>query len=274
MRCDGKTAPRKPWRVIDRIRFGLRDRLEEKVTVTDGENEYVFVCTNRFEVWRAATLLAKEEGTIAWFRSQTRPGDVVYDVGANIGLYSIFAGPLVGETGRVFAFEPHAVNFVHLCRNIMANGLGGRVVPLSLALADRPGYSPFNYLEWGAASSFSQFGTEAPPTAIGFSELKYGSSVDEMVEAGALPPPDLVKIDVDGLEERVIEGMRRLLAGPNRPRSIQTEIPRLDNGRMESLFDDMGYALRDRHFTAAGKHKLARGLQVNEIHHNALFEPA
>ncbi len=274
MRCDGKTAPRKLWRVIDRLRFGLRDRLTEEVTVVDGERSYRFACTNRFEVWRAATMMVKEEGTIEWLRGEVRPDDVVYDIGANIGLYSIFAGARLGGSGRVYAFEPHAMNFAHLCRNIMANGLGETVTPVSVALSDGPTFSAFHYLQWDAASSFSQFGDVAEDFATKFVELKYGCALDEMLAEGALPPPTLVKIDVDGNEPKILRGMKGLLEGPERPRSVQVEIQKGGSDGIVALMQSMTYELAHRHFTISGKKKLARGLSRDDVAHNAVFVPA
>jgi len=274
MRCDGKMAPRKLWRVIDRLRFGLRDRLTAEITVVDGARSYRFACTNRFEVWRAATMMIKEEGTIEWLRGAIRPDDVLYDIGANIGLYSIFAGVQMGGGGRVYAFEPHAVNFTHLCRNIMANGLAETVTPVSVALNDGPAFSTFHYLQWDAASSFSQFGDVADDFPTKFVELKYGCALDEMLSAGALPPPTLIKIDVDGNEPKVLRGMEGLLKGPRKPRSVQVEIPKGDGDGIGALMKAMGYELAHRHFTMSGKKKLARGLSHDDVAHNAVFVPA
>ncbi len=272
-RCTGRGAPRKIWRVIDRLRFGLRDRLEEKVIVVEDGRRYSFVCTNRLEVLRAATLLVKEEGTIAWLRGGARPGDVVYDVGANIGLYSIFAANLLGAEGAVYAFEPHAVNFTHLCRNIAENGLGGRVVPLSVALSDADGFSDFNYLDWSAGSSFSQLGEVSEAFETAFAELKYGVTVDTLIGANAVPPPNLVKIDVDGIEAKVLRGMKGLLAGNRRPRSVQVELQKHDDGAIADFMDSVGYAPVERHYSMFGQMKLARGVDPAAIAHNVVFAP-
>ena len=64
--------------------------------------EYKFAYDNAIEYFRAQTLFTKEEGTIAWLQRELKPGDVFYDVGANVGCYTIVAAKLVGETGMVW----------------------------------------------------------------------------------------------------------------------------------------------------------------------------
>jgi FkbM family methyltransferase len=272
VRCDGKTKPNKYVRVTGRLRFALRNVLEQPVTVEDGDRKLNFYCDNRDEVWRVMTLLVKEEGTIEWLRSNISSGSIVFDIGANIGLYTIYAASLLNGSGHVFAFEPHAINFAHLVRNIDANGFGTQVSALSIALFDKAGLLPFSYSDWAAGTSKNQLKMNGGRNV--FSELKYAAVVDDLVGSGSLPAPDLIKIDVDGAEPQIIRGMRDLMASSQRPRSIQVEIQKNDNGQIVQLMEAQGYRLSSRHFTMAGKNKLKRGLAVEQIAHNCIFSPA
>ena len=66
--------------------------------------------------------LIHEERTTALFKRVVRRGDVVLDLGANIGYFTLLAARLVGESGRVYAFEPEPMNFEYLKKNIAVNG--------------------------------------------------------------------------------------------------------------------------------------------------------
>ena len=77
-------------------------------------------------LWRAETLLDKEPATIRWIDTFS-PGEVLWDIGANIGIYSLYAGVVKGV--EVLAFEPASFNHALLCDNIRLNGLEDRVRP-------------------------------------------------------------------------------------------------------------------------------------------------
>jgi len=93
----------------------LRQQLVKQVRVSDGQFEYEFRCETPVEVWRAKTLPVKEAGTIQWIAGRVQSGDVFYDIGANIGLYTLVAGKRVGPAGMVYAFEPHVKNVDSYC---------------------------------------------------------------------------------------------------------------------------------------------------------------
>ncbi len=97
-------------RLDDQQWLKLRNQLVQIVKVDDGQFTYRFRCETPFEMWRARTLLEKEEGTVRWIRNSVRDGEVFYDIGANIGLYTLLAGYRVGAVGGVYAFEPHVAN--------------------------------------------------------------------------------------------------------------------------------------------------------------------
>jgi FkbM family methyltransferase len=162
--------------------------------------------------WRVDTLFTKEPGTIDWLHSFT-PGDVFVDVGANIGLYSLYAG-VIGKA-QVYAFEPEAQNYVELCRNVMLNGADGDVAAYCAAITDRETeFSRLLLSALGPGLSEHDFGEPSRPRAgkPGPSQGCIGFSLDYLVESKAVPEPDHVKIDVDGHEGKVVKGMARLIA--------------------------------------------------------------
>lgn len=162
--------------------------------------------------WRVRTLFTKEPGTIDWIHA-FHPGEAVVDVGANVGMYSLYAGVVAGA--RVFAFEPESQNYAELCRSIFFNDAARRnVVAWCAAIGDRPvEVSRLFVRDLHTGDSFHDFGEPSRDYASTerFAQGSVGFSLDHLVSIGALPQPDHVKIDVDGHEHKVIAGMRDLL---------------------------------------------------------------
>jgi len=160
IRTDGKSWPpnrlsKKSFQFWDR----LRRTLVRDVEIVDTHSRYRFRCETLWELTRCMSLFTKEAGTCEWIENEVAPGEVFYDIGANIGIYSVLAAFRVGESGRVYAFEPHSANFTRLAANIVANSLQQIIVPCSFALNDVDGYFPFNYSSSEAASANSQLAT-------------------------------------------------------------------------------------------------------------------
>lgn len=134
---------------------------------------------------------------------QTDSGKVVYDIGAHVGWYSLIASRLVGDAGRVVAFEPHPPNLSYLRRHLQLNSVSNvTILPVAVAGCDgTTGFLP------GASRSTGRL---AKPSADTRSVRT--TSVDSLVEAGEAPPPDVIKIDVEGAEKDVLVGARHTLA--------------------------------------------------------------
>jgi FkbM family methyltransferase len=246
----------------------------ESTTLTDGTYEYHFVCHTQKERNRASRLFDKEKGTIEWLQRSLRASDVFYDVGANIGTFTIFAGRRLGDGGQVVAFEPHIPNANSLIENIFLNGLEQRARLVTAALTHREGYNAFNYHSMYAGASTSQYGRhEYEGAAFNplFVEIKHGCTIDGLCAAGVIPPPDLVKIDVDGLDFEVLQGMRGVMASPSRPRSVQIELGTDSTPKILPLCAELGYELRERHWTQAGLDFIAQGGTPEDYPHYGIF---
>ncbi|REJ70626.1 MAG: FkbM family methyltransferase [Planctomycetota bacterium] len=251
------------------------EELVETVSVSDGKFTHRFRCANPWERMRAATLAEKEEGTVRWIDETLQPGDVFYDIGANIGIYALMAAARVEDRGTVYAFEPHAANVMALLGNVAENSLGSRVKVIATPLADVEGFAEFHYQRPEGGSSMSQLGerrdaTEQPFEPC-FSEWKFGATVDRLIERGAIHPPTVVKIDVDGNELKVLQGMRQLLTGASAPRSVQVEIHHRGKAEILALMAECGYQVIDRHYTAMGKQLIAAGRDPESIACLAVF---
>lgn len=130
-----------------------------------------------------------------------KPGMVAYDVGANAGFYTLALSHLVGPGGRVHAFEPLPENAANVRDHLQLNACGN-VVLHQVAVSDRDGHASFHVAASNAMGHLADDGTCRVPTA----------RIDTLIGAGDLPQPDIVKMDVEGAESRVLEGARQLLA--------------------------------------------------------------
>jgi FkbM family methyltransferase len=264
-------------RWLERRRLRALARAPLDVPVAFAGRTLLFRCQTETELWRARTAATKEAGTVEWIAGTVKPGEVFCDIGANIGLYTLMAAAVVGERGRVYAFEPHAANFLSLMRNIVLNRMEQVVQPAACALHDRDGVFDFNYENLGAGSSMSQLAATRDGEEREFRpvvrEAKLATSLDRIIESGSLQPPHHVKLDVDGNELLILRGMQRLLGGPMRPRTLQVEINQRYRAELLSFMDQCGYVQYHRHDTAHGLEQIAQGRPAADVAHNALFRP-
>lgn len=139
-----------------------------------------------------------------------KPGDVFLDAGANIGYFSVLAAACVGEGGHVYAFEPEPRNFRLLQANVELNGFGDRVTSMQVALTDQSGQAPL-YLHPENLGDHQLYAGDSGREAV-MVEMLTGAQVfsDLDVRLG------LVKIDTQGAEQAVVEGLLPLLqeSGP------------------------------------------------------------
>lgn len=274
----GHGPPSPARRVLDGLRLRVISGLERVVTVSDGSAPPLrFRVHSVHEYDRATNAMHNEPGTLRWIAATVRPGDVFYDVGANFGLFALLAAHRTGAGGRVVAFEPHAATVEALLANVALNGLGERVEVLSTALHSASGHLPFLYRSLAAASGLSQVGATRDPhdrdVAPVARELKAVAAADDLVTSGAIAPPDVVKIDVDGNEGAVLAGMRGLLAGPRRPRSIQVEVNPRGGAELLELMRAAGYGETQRHLTMAAERLVRQGADPATLGANVVFEP-
>jgi FkbM family methyltransferase len=257
------------------VRFGVRRRLGRRISVEIDGKALLYECDSFVDAWRVRTMLEKERGTIEWIRTEVRKGDVFYDVGANMGIYVPLAASVVGERGRVYAFEPHVGNAHTLLKNVRLNKLAHLVTVVTSALNDRGGFLPFNYYSDVSGSSMSQLNDSRDDndrefTPV-FTELKYATTIDLLIATEVIKAPQHIKIDVDGNELLILRGMRELLNGPDRPRSIQVEVNLRYRDALFAFMEDVGFSLAYRHYTSAGDARIQAGITEGEVSYNAVF---
>jgi FkbM family methyltransferase len=150
-----------------------------------------------------------EPAEINFVRSQVRPGDVVLDLGANAGLYTVLTSRLVGEAGHVYAFEPGARAVVLLRRNIALNGLTN-VTVINAAVSNETGHASFGEASDTAMSSLASISRDDQHIE-GWQTVRTLRLDDAVTEYG-IRPATFIKMDVEGAEKLAIEGAERTLA--------------------------------------------------------------
>jgi len=200
------------------------ERLAPCRTVEFQGRDMTFFTPNGTTLWRVESLFSKEPDTIEWIGGFAE-GESLLDIGANVGMYSIFAARTRGA--RVFAFEPESQNYAILNRNIHLNALPDRVSAYCAALSDRSGFSQLHLSAFVSGASCHSYGVPLDhhnqPAVARFTQGCIATTVDELVAAEAMPVPAHVKIDVDGLEHKVIAGAKTTLADRH-VRSVLIEI--------------------------------------------------
>lgn len=143
-------------------------------------------------------------------RTLVPPGAVAYDVGANIGYISLLLARAVGEGGRVFAFEALPANLQRLRRNLELNRMTERVQVVAGAVTQAAG--PVRFLVHLSGGMGKTAGSAGRADQYRSEVTVEGISLDEFVYDRGNPPPQVVKMDIEGGEVLALPGMRRLLA--------------------------------------------------------------
>ena len=211
-------------------------------------NKVTFFTPNHITSWRIETFFTKEPETLEWIDSFEKKENLnFWDIGANIGLYSIYCS-LKYKYANAVSFEPSSSNLRVLTRNISINNLENRIKLFPIPLTDKPNsfqiMNEANFLEGGALNSFGEKynfeGEEFKP------ETKYnvfGTSINYLIENKILELPDYIKIDVDGIEHLILKGADNHLKN-KKIKSILVEI----NEKFEEQFNAILKIMRENEF--------------------------
>lgn len=172
-----------------------------------------FAAPNLLCLWRIRTFSTKEPDTLAWIDGIPEES-VLWDIGANIGTFSIYAA--MARKCTVFSFEPSVFNLELLARNIYLNNLQDRITIFPIALNDALGANAFRLSSTslgGALSSFAHNVDANGGELVNIFEYRtIGMTMDDAVELIKIPLPNYVKIDVDGIEHLILSGGENVLS--------------------------------------------------------------
>jgi FkbM family methyltransferase len=157
-------------------------------------------CIHRFGHWEATET--------KYVLNMLRPGDVVIDLGANIGYYTAIFSRKVGNTGKVFSFEPDDENYKMLFLNISKNELLN-VTAFKAAVGESSGLITLHLHE--ADNRGAHMTGRVDDSSFGHSAFHPQLALDQLYEAGALDHVDFIKMDTQGAEPLIIKGSRKII---------------------------------------------------------------
>lgn len=205
----------------------------------------LFDANEELHLLRAEWLATKEPETLEWIDGFA-PGEVFFDIGANIGVFSVYAA--LHRGCEVYAFEPEAKNYACLNRNILLNRADDRIHAVNLGFHDRTGIEVLNLHDVASGAALHSLGSARDWRGAAFTpkfrQAVLAFELDRFIELFGVPVPNYVKLDVDGNEAKIVRGGLRTLADP-RVRSLMVELKEGD-AELIGLIESCGLRLRTR----------------------------
>jgi FkbM family methyltransferase len=193
----------------------VRNRLRSIYTAALARTAGSFLCTlpagEQIRVLPQHRQITWNPEEYAAFRTAVHPGDVVMDIGANLGAYTLLFGLWTAPTGRVFAFEPAPVPYAGLTAHVGLNGLSDRVTTLQQAVTSREGTASFIAEGVDGANRLTSGEAAGADTVVQVAAI----TVDAFCGRHGVTP-QVIKIDAEGAELDVLRGARQTIraAGP------------------------------------------------------------
>jgi len=165
-----------------------------------------------------------EPETVEWIEKYIKKNETVFDVGANIGAYSLIIAKHNNMSNRVYSFEPNFTSYNKLCKNIIFNNCEGSIFPFQIALSNKYGVDILNYSSFEIGSAYHTLGVnkflkDKPK----YKQQVIVSSIDKFVDDFNIQSPQHIKIDVDGIEYEILKGAKKTISKVNF-RSLNVEI--------------------------------------------------
>jgi FkbM family methyltransferase len=194
----------------------------------------------------------KEPETVQWIETFFREGDVFYDIGANVGAYSLVASKFFEGKVTVYAFEPAFLNFTQLCKNLQLNGSQESVIPLPIALSDKTHIANFNFRNLVPGGAVHALGQPVDGEGNVFTPVArqpvLSYRVDDLIKQFDLRIPNHIKIDVDGTEFSVLKGMDKTLNDRLvRSMLLELNVGRGSEGEILDLLAKKGFEVHSKY---------------------------
>ena len=198
----------------------FKKKIKEKeqlvyLTITDPETKKKinFSVKNNSTFWRGKTIFTKEPITIDWIKSFNK-NSIFFDIGANIGVYSLYAA--INSNVKVYSFEPESNSFQTLMENIIINNQEKNILAYPIGISNITELTKLHLSEFATASSHHTVGKNA----LNHNSLKqfstrykqgiFSTTLNELVEKWDMPVPNYIKIDVDGIEHKIIQEGKKI----------------------------------------------------------------
>jgi FkbM family methyltransferase len=189
------------------------EKLNPKFEISHDGKKMFFSTPSTFTFWRAESIYEKEPWTLEWI-SEFAEGDTLIDIGANVGMYSIWAAAT--RKVKVYSFEPESMNYALLNKNILLNNLMGNIKAFPCGLSDKNELTSFFMSDMRIGGS-----NHAAGEPLNFNLKKMEPvfiqgcitfTLDYLIEKKFIEVPNHIKIDVDGFEHKVINGAKNTLS--------------------------------------------------------------
>lgn len=193
--------------------------ISHKIILSESQNKDIYFFTpSKIASYRARTFFTKEPETIEWLNKNGNKDKSFFDIGANMGVYSVYYSKMFDS--KVFAFEPSFKNLELLTKNIKINSLEKKITLISNPLTNFSKISNFyqnNFIAGQANATFLENDNiETPSNFTSNSKEVFfktlGFSLDTLLELKIIKRPQLIKIDVDGNEVEIIKGAKNTLS--------------------------------------------------------------
>jgi len=193
---------------IRRTYLVIRHKINGKSTKVIVENSSVTLSTTTYSEFERFYELKGEREILSDIISETSDGDIFYDVGANVGLYSCLVGSAVSNH-QIYSFEPHPVNAEALESNLKLNNINGTV--FQLAISNEEGTFELSSEGTEAGLGEHSLDTSSSESTVSVSVRR----LDKLRKEYNMPVPTIVKIDVEGAELDVIRGAADTFSDPH-----------------------------------------------------------
>ena len=228
----------------------LIDYIDNDIKLTNhGSTSFQLYTPNRMCNFRHQTFSTKEPEMIEWIEEYG--GGVFFDIGANIGIYSLYYAQ--AKEGNIYSFEPSVFNLRQLAKNISVNELSERITIVSNPLSETTGTAKFingSADEGGALSAFGvEYGYNGEPIISDITYSVLGFSLDDLFEKNMLTEiPSLIKIDVDGIEHLILKGATKTLKS-EKVKSLFIEVNddfKEQAHQVKNILESAGFVLKEK----------------------------
>ena len=195
------------WRRIT-IFARLSSALSLKVPIQVSDIELLLFTPDRRAVYWPQHGFHSEPGTLSWIESFSSE-DVFYDIGANVGIYSLYAAKKMAV--KSIAFEPNPFSYGVLAKNIGLNKICDKVIPLTIAVGEKTGQATFGLSGMEAGSvgnAIAETKNAGEAMLLGILSM----SLDDLIDTFSLPSPTHIKLDVDGVEPGILLGAKNTIS--------------------------------------------------------------
>lgn len=226
----------------------IAERIRQKQTRVLDYDKHTIYMSQGVRHWQCSS----EPEVVSWIEQSFSPGDVFYDIGANVGAFSLISSKFHDHKVITYAFEPAYNTLPLLVENIFLNDCEKSIFPISMPLSEASELSRFHYHTFLSGAGYHTIGTPKEQSQNTgkiyqpvFTQFVLCVSIDSLVKDYGLAAPNHIKLDVDGIEYQILKGAKNTLMSDSM-KSILMEIadPEEEKKIMDLLLE-CGFKVKD-----------------------------